>query len=76
MVYRLEYSNETVRLGSTLPRETLNNTLYQLIAVYEKSNGSNHSTIDNIQIKFSCCGIDSKDDFVDVPRSCCPGVRI
>ncbi|KAL1505540.1 hypothetical protein ABEB36_005084 [Hypothenemus hampei] len=67
--YQLKYFNETLRLTGTIPTESLNVTLYRIL---EENNSTSESydTIDHIQVKFKCCGVQNKDDYIITPMSC------
>ncbi|XP_066158332.1 uncharacterized protein [Euwallacea fornicatus] len=72
-IYQLHYSNETLRLSSTIPTEALNYTLYNIIIASYETSSENNTDMDKIQNKFRCCGVVSgTTDYVVVPSSCCP----
>lgn len=71
MKYQPKFSNDTLRMGFTIPKQYINNTLYNLIAEYG-NNIEYKNSIDKIQSKLQCCGVLNEEDFVTIPDSCCP----
>ncbi|XP_050303770.1 uncharacterized protein LOC126741410 isoform X2 [Anthonomus grandis grandis] len=69
--YKLDFSNKTLHLSATIPREALNLTLIELLAIYDVGTVNNQTTFDKIQKKFGCCGVDDPAEFIQIPWSCC-----
>lgn len=69
--YSPKFSNKTLQLDSTIPKEYLNNTLYTYIANYGENTEYTNS-LNKIQKSLKCCGVYSTGDFIKIPDSCCP----